>query len=164
MRRKTTARHRSRRVGAAHHKTRARRRRRVSGIGSGLIMDAAALVAGAVGGRIVSNLALKQFPAISATIVNVAEIGLGAYLMNSGKSSTIKYLGAGMIAGGGQLALVNLGVISGAKPVSYRIHGTPNFHAINGSPNFKAVNGVKMPEFENWQKGLKSISKHPDSI
>ena len=152
MRRKTSgARPKKRRVSGTTSigKTRTRRRRRrVSGIGKldvgGVLMDVAGLVGGAIIAREASNIVLKQFPGTSPLIIGIGQIGAGVLLPRLLKSKLGQDLGNGMVAFGGQVVAVNLGVISGNMPrTSYRImSGTNQLTAIAGTNRLTAIAGV----------------------
>jgi hypothetical protein len=92
-------------------RTSSRRRSRMGALGGGKLMDAVAVVGGAVAG---SLLAQKVFPTMDEKLKNVAIAGLGIFLVPKFvKGSMGTALGMGMVASGGIGLLKNFGVISG---------------------------------------------------
>jgi hypothetical protein len=86
------------------------RRRRMSGMGSNVIMQALGLVAGAAAGRIVSSSS-KILPNIDSKIKNAGVVALGVFLPKFVKNPISASVGAGMIAVGGLGLLQSTGVI-----------------------------------------------------
>jgi hypothetical protein len=129
-----------------------RRRRRVSGIGKtdlgSIAMDVAALAGGAIIARELSTIVLKQLPGTSQLMIGAGQIAAGVILPLVWKTKLGQDLGNGMIAFGGQVVAVNVGLISGIGEVpvrndvmSYRISGGANLRAISGGANLRAVSG-----------------------
>lgn len=86
------------------------RRRRMSGMGSNVIMQALGLVAGAAAGRIVGSSS-KILPNIDSKIKNAGVVALGVFLPKFVKNPISSSVGAGMIAVGGLGLLQSTGVI-----------------------------------------------------
>jgi hypothetical protein len=145
MRRKTTRRK------TTPAKRRTTRRRRVSGIGkvnlNSLVMDVAGLVGGAVIARVGATMVLKQWPTASQMAIGAGQIAAGVLIPNLLKSKLGQDIGNGMIAFGGQVVLVNLGVISGVgaadgSTMSYRINGAGNLRSVSGAGQLRSVSGA----------------------
>lgn len=146
MRRRTT----KRRATAKRPTT--RRRRRVSGIGkvnlNSVAMDVAGLVAGSVIARVGASMILKQWPSASQMMIGAGQIAAGILLPTVLKSKIGQDIGNGMVSFGGQVVLVNLGVISGIGEVgaggntmSYRISGAGNLRSVSGAGKLRSVSG-----------------------
>jgi hypothetical protein len=160
MRRKTT---RKRKAAAPRRKT-TRRRRRISGIGStdvqGMAMKALGLVAGACAGRELNTLIVKMVPSFPPKMSGLAQMAVGFVLPMMVKNNKfIADMGAGMIANGGMVEVVNLGLISGMgnnpSKITYRINGTGgrgSLNAINGTGNLSAVSGLSTVSGVNRRK------------
>lgn len=147
MRRRTT----TRRKTAPKRKATTHRRRRVSGIGkinaSGILMDVAGYAGGAILAREVSNIIKKQFPTLSDTMIGGGQVVAGVLLPHFVKSKLGADLGAGMIAMGGAVLAVKLGVISGigSDTMAYRINrvsGTNRLNVVAGTTTLPAVAGA----------------------
>lgn len=100
--------YRKHRKGKGHKKT--HRRRRMSGMGSNVIMQAVGLVAGAAAARIVTTSG-KILPNIDSKIKNAGVVALGVFLPKFVKNTISQSIGAGMIATGGLGLLQSTGVI-----------------------------------------------------
>jgi hypothetical protein len=94
----------------SNKKTTRRKSRRMSGLGSGMIMQAVGLVAGAAAARIVASSS-KILPNIDSKMKNAGVIALGVFLPKMLKMPISASIGAGMIATGGLGLLQSTGVI-----------------------------------------------------
>lgn len=90
------------------------RRRRVSGVGSGLT-NSLMEVGGLLGGIVVSNMVgSKLFPTMSPKIKGLVLVGAGVLLKGSmGNNQLIKSVATGVAVGGGYQLLQGFNVISG---------------------------------------------------
>lgn len=101
------------------------RRRKMGGMGSGVIMEIVGITAGAAMGRIVSS---KLFPSMNPSLKSAAVMGIGAFLMPKLiKGSMGANLGAGMIASGGLGVLQGTGVLGA---IDDAMEGFPSVGAI----------------------------------
>lgn len=82
------------------------RRRRVGAASSNdLVMTLVGGVAGAIGGKLLSNFAAKTFPTLNANVLKYGTIGIEAFggymLAKKGKPGLVKGLGMGLAISGG---------------------------------------------------------------
>lgn len=160
MYRKTTA-HKKRKkvsgkVGAAKVGSRRRapvRRRRVSGSGDlqGMLEVAGGLILGSVAARELNTVIVKQFPGFSPLLSGLVQAGAGFVIPMMVKAPFAQYIGYGMVANGGMVAIVSTGLISGLnnESVSYRINGgtsrlpvvTGRRSIVSGTSNLPVVSG-----------------------
>jgi hypothetical protein len=89
-----------------------KRRRKMSGGMSGMLMQAVGLVGGAVAARVLTS-STKILPQIDSKIKDAAVIGLGLYFPKLVKGPIGSSLGAGMVAMGGLALIQSTGVIAG---------------------------------------------------
>jgi hypothetical protein len=89
-----------------------RRRHRMSGGMSGMLMQAVGLVGGAVAARVLTNSS-KILPQLDAKIKDAAVIGLGLYFPKLVKGPIGASVGAGMVAMGGLALVQSTGAIAG---------------------------------------------------
>lgn len=91
-----------------------RRRRRVGGASNDLLMTIVGGVAGAVGGKLLANVAAKALPSLSPTVqkwgVAAAQAVGGYYLAKKGKPGLMKGIGVGLAISGGMNVANNLGL------------------------------------------------------
>jgi len=126
-----------------HHKRKSHsRRRKMSGMGSGVIMEVVGITAGAAIGRIVSN---KLFPTMNASLKSAAVLGIGAFLMPKLiKGSMGANLGAGMIASGGLGVLQGTGVLGAIDD------------AMEGFPSVGAIQDIGTIDYSDEMSGLEA--------
>ena len=85
------------------------RRRRVSGLGGGMLMKTLGVIAGAV----VANMVAAKIPIGDSKVKAAAVVGLGIFFPKLLKGGFGESIGAGMVATGGVQLVSSLGLISG---------------------------------------------------
>jgi len=136
---------------AKRKKKAAPRRRRSSGrkmgaLGKGFIMDAAGLVAGAVGARILTS-SPKILPNLDPKIKSAGVIALGVFFPKLLKGNFGKSIGDGMIAAGG-LGLLQatnvLGAIDSSMDIPVSVMAGDDLSVISGysQDNLSVIAGM----------------------
>jgi len=111
-------------------------RRSMSGIGSGGMMDLAAVIGGAVAAQFVGKMAGT---AVNSKIVNGGKIAVGFALTKMSKNKMMHGIGLGFAASGGVGLLTDLGVlkgIGGVGEVEYY-----EFQMMSGSDQLRTLAG-----------------------
>jgi len=129
------------------------RRRRMSGIKTGGIMGAVAIIAGAVAASQVSKLVAKAIPSTmsaqtSGLISGAAPIALGIFMPKLIKSDIGKGLGQGMIAAGG------LSLVKSTIPSLAGIGA--NYYSNKPAP---AISGYQTSTSGNYLAGIAAIEE-----
>lgn len=139
--------YRPKKVGSTRKKTATPRRRkshrRMSGakdIG-GMAMNALALGLGAIGGRELNTIIVKQFPSFSPLMSGLAQAAIGFILPKFVKSPFVTFLGYGLVSNGIMVSAVSLGVIQGIGMITDRMaYNIP----LNGTSRVNVIAGTRM--------------------
>ena len=93
-----------------------KKRRRMGATGSGMLMEAAGLIGGAVAARFVTTTdKIPMFSTLQPNVKNASVLALGYFFPKLVKGSLGKSIGLGMITAGGLGLVQSTGIIAGLE-------------------------------------------------
>jgi len=106
--------HKKRKSHKKHHTP--KKRRRMGATGSGMLMEAAGLIGGAVVARFVTTTdKIPMYSALQPNVKNASVLALGYFFPKLVKGSLGKSIGLGMITAGGLGLVQSTGIIAGLE-------------------------------------------------
>jgi len=141
--------HKKRKSHKKHHTT--KKRRRMGATGSGMLMEAAGLIGGAVAARFVTTTdKIPMFSTLQPNVKNAGVLALGYFFPKLVKGSLGKSIGLGMITAGGLGLVQSTGIIAGLEDtMSVSVMAGDDLSVIAGysEDNLSVIAGMEETEY-----------------
>ena len=141
--------HKKRKSHKKHHTP--KKRRRMGATGSGMLMEAAGLIGGAVVARFVTTTdKIPMYSALQPNVKNASVLALGYFFPKLVKGSLGKSIGLGMITAGGLGLVQSTGIIAGLEDsMSVSVMAGDDLSVIAGysEDNMSVIAGMEESEY-----------------